>query len=847
MTTRKPIRRSLKRSRPGLMRLEQRLMFDGAAVETGLDVAAQADTETSALVDAAALAVAPAQTQARQEIVFVDAAIDGYQAIIDSLVDGTEIVVLDPTADGVAQIADFLDGRSGIDAVHLVGHGAEGVQHLGGAVLSSDTLEQYRASFTRIGLALDAGADILLYGCRVGSGEGQVFVDSLATLAHADIAASDDLSGNPASGGDWQLEYRVGEIEADTLFAHVAGFDGVLAPTVVDPGALTTNEDTAVALSGVDVTAPDNSFMEVVATVTAGDGTLRSLSVESDVLGSQADLAGINSFLDTLEFVPDPGWSGTATVEIVVESDYTSRGDTTTLSIDVTVQAVNDAPSGSSAIITIDEDATYTFSAASFGYADAGDSPADSLLEVIVDTAPLSGELRLDGALIGDGEVIAAGDLPTLTYTPATNANGSAYASLTFRVRDDGGTDNSGANTSAQATLTFDVSALNDAPLADDLSLSVDKNDSLTFSLNGSDVDGGANAVNDAGLVGFTVISVPGNGVLRDGEGSVLSDGAEVSLAQATDMTFTPTTNYSGEVSFDYVGRDEAGLTSIANATVTITVAAVNAAPSVTVPVDGQTVDEDQSVAISGISISDIDAGSNLIEVTLEAGQGTLALASVNSLFSDPAGTTPLGATPASTLLFYGTLSAINTALATVTYAGAENYFGDDTLTVTVDDLGYSAGAGAGTPQTDSDIVSITVGPVADAPTTPDLTLPTVAEDQAEINGASIASLMASAGFADVDTDAIAGVAISANPDNSGAGEWQFSLTNGASWTAVGSVDPNNALLLSASAFIRFLPAQDYNGTPPALTVHAIDDSGSRTYTSVASSPLTLDVTGQCH
>jgi hypothetical protein len=50
-------------------------------------------------------------------------------------------------------------------------------------------------------------------------------------------------------------------------------------------------------------------------------------------------------------------------------------------------------------------------------------------------------------------------------YEPAANANGANYSSFTFQVRDNGGTANGGQNTDGTPnTITFDVTAVNDAP-----------------------------------------------------------------------------------------------------------------------------------------------------------------------------------------------------------------------------------------------------------------------------------------------------------------------------------------------------------------------------------------------
>ena len=49
-------------------------------------------------------------------------------------------------------------------------------------------------------------------GCKIGA--DLEFVETLAQLTQADIAASNDLTGNKDNGGDWQLEINLGEIES---------------------------------------------------------------------------------------------------------------------------------------------------------------------------------------------------------------------------------------------------------------------------------------------------------------------------------------------------------------------------------------------------------------------------------------------------------------------------------------------------------------------------------------------------------------------------------------------------------------------------------------------------------
>jgi hypothetical protein len=66
---------------------------------------------------------------------------------------------------------------------------------------------------------LDQDADILLYGCNVATDlAGTEFVKNLSEYTNADISASTDLTGSKDLGGDWDIEYTVGDIEAELAF-----------------------------------------------------------------------------------------------------------------------------------------------------------------------------------------------------------------------------------------------------------------------------------------------------------------------------------------------------------------------------------------------------------------------------------------------------------------------------------------------------------------------------------------------------------------------------------------------------------------------------------------------------
>ncbi|MEI8267677.1 MAG: cadherin-like domain-containing protein, partial [Betaproteobacteria bacterium] len=629
-------------------------------------------------------------------------------------------------------------------------------------------------------------------------------------------------------------------------------FSGTL-PVITSPGTLSGAEDSAgIQLFGAGaVSSPDSTTMEAIVELTAGNGTLSTGAVSGSSLAQQGNRASINTFLDNLVFVPTAGWSGTATVSVRVESDYTLVGgvddntDVKSFTFDINVASVNDAPAGTNSTITINEDTPRTLTAADFGFSDVNDSPANSLSAVKITTLPGAGSLTLSGSAVSAGAEITAAQINAgnLVFTPAAQASGNAHASFTFQVKDDGGTTNGGVDLDPTPnTLTFNVTPVNDAPVTADASASVAKNGTLTFSLTSTDADGGTHSTTDAAVTSYRIVSLPGSGTLsRSDNVAISAANTVITAAQATGMKYTPASNMVGDATFQFQAIDAASAESTAS-TFTLTTTPFNFAPTATVPTS-QTLQEDTSLGITGISLADSDASANRVQLTLSVNQGTVALASVANLFDSATGGNAISATSAATLTVYGTVSALNDALATVTYTPTTNYFGADTLTVTVNDLGNADGdanAGNNVPKIDTKTVALTVTNVADAPVTGSAALAAVNEDTLSPPGSTVSALLTA--FSDADANTLAGIAISADASTSDQGSWQYSVNGGASWSAVGSVSSSSALLIPASAWLRFLPAANSFGTPGSLTVHAIDSSTSRSFTSDPTSRLMANV-----
>lgn len=131
-------------------------------------------------------------------IVFIESRVTGYQTLIDSFTQPAEVFILTQ-----------LQGRTNVDALHIISHGSEGALYLGNTVLNQENLSAYSLQLAGIHGSLTQAGGILLYGCNVAQGDaGQAFIGQLAELTGADVAASDDLTGAAESGGDWMLEKK---------------------------------------------------------------------------------------------------------------------------------------------------------------------------------------------------------------------------------------------------------------------------------------------------------------------------------------------------------------------------------------------------------------------------------------------------------------------------------------------------------------------------------------------------------------------------------------------------------------------------------------------------------------
>ncbi len=147
-----------------------------------------------------------------------------------------------------------------------------------------------------------------------------------------------------------------------------------------------------------------------------------------------------------------------------------------------------------------------------------------------------------------------------------------------------------------------------------------------------------------------------------------------------------------------------------------IAVTAVNDAPGLILP-GAVTVNQDQSSALAGITVTDVDVGTGTMQLALSVNHGTVTLGSTTGL------SIVSGANGSATMTVTGTMTAINSALSGLSYQSLLHYAGADSLTIVANDLG---GSGSGGAKTTTSSLGITVNAVQQPPVAGDDALMTL-------------------------------------------------------------------------------------------------------------------------
>ncbi|MCY6490811.1 DUF4347 domain-containing protein [Leptolyngbya sp. GGD] len=248
-------------------------------------------------------------SSAVRAVAFIDGGLSDTQTLINGLKPGTAVYVLDPTGNELGQITQVLAGYQNLSAVSLFSHGSDGALQLGSTRLNTANLMDYAGLLQSWSNALSADADVLLYSCDVAAdATGQSFVQQIAALTGADVAASTDLTGSSALGGDWTLEFATGSIEAAPALADWAQ---AAYQRVLEGFTVTTVADTVDASDG---------FLSLREAIIAANGNIGADDITFDTtIFSGSQTIRLSSMLPII--TDDLTITGTGTNNLILSGD----------------------------------------------------------------------------------------------------------------------------------------------------------------------------------------------------------------------------------------------------------------------------------------------------------------------------------------------------------------------------------------------------------------------------------------------------------------------------------------------------------------------------------------------
>ena len=696
--------------KPMISALEQRILFDGAAVATAVDVLDESsfssnnNTQTTTnsndvTQNNAENSVHEAQAvqgfeRPRREVAFVDVTVSDYQTLVDGVGEGVEVYLVSSLDD----INSILKSETNIDAIHILSHGNVGEISVGNDVLNQNTLNSFDAVLQTIKNSLSEDGDILLYGCNVASdGSGQEFINSIVSITQADVAASNDVTGNSNVNGDWDLEIQKGSIETSTIV--VENYSSRLADVTY-----TENDSATLVANNVTISSGTNFSGGYVEFSLSGSTSTETLSL---VKASTASIVN-----GQISIVGNGVYIGNGSVAVLVGS------------IDNTYNGENGQK------LRINFSNTFT----NGNFTDTTATQTGTVVDISGWTVYLQqlmlGQNGVAGTSTIDGWATPIDSTPTPSnpnnpsqvsrgddYTPSGAVYSYAFEDGALRLYSSGMTTAAGGDIvhgpyvvsdstvtlSSGDSVSFDWKAKGGDDAYDIYAYLLNVNTGATVELLNQTGIGTSETswttkntnINTAGTYKFVFVS----GTFDETFGRAAGASLYIDNIVVTQAVMPPAisgsvlqyitrnlTYYNSSETLNTVGETKnISINGITSGGVTdvslsrsIEIIGVNDLPYISGK-ETVTVNEDTSITISGLTVGDKDIGNGNLTVTIDAAHGTLSL-------GNSTGVTTSWDAVNKTFQITGTVTNLNNALATLRYQGDTNWFGDDPLTITIND-----------------------------------------------------------------------------------------------------------------------------------------------------------------
>ena len=388
------------------------------------------------------------------------------------------------------------------------------------------------------------------------------------TLLSNQTSSTFAITGNPQNGtmvvnGNTAIYTPIPNYFGTDIISYIATSTAGNSNIGVITITINPVNDAPVANDIVNQVTDENRIIQL-------DITLDAVDVEGDDLSYSLDSSNNGSVTisgSTATYTPNQDWNGTDTFAYKAND---GELDSNIGTVTITVEAVNDAPVTENQTASTDEDTAVEITLTS------SDIEGDTVTYSIVSD-------------VSNGSTSISGT--TVTFTPAADWNGTD--TFTFKAND-------GILDSNISTVSVTVSAVNDAPVAEDNNVNTNENKMMQLDINlvASDIDGDN--------LTYTIVSDVASG--------------SASLTGNT-VTYTPNQDWHGSDGFTFKAND--GTLDSNIATIVIGVIPVNDAPSV----ENMSVKTEEDIPLSfKFSYTEIENDNLTFSIVTQPSNGVIAI-----------------------------------------------------------------------------------------------------------------------------------------------------------------------------------------------------------------------------